>query len=92
MNANVLTSTFLERAKVPMVMPGDREAIEAAVRANWGVAEEETRFVRIPNTLHLEYAYLSENLVDEAREAGELEVVGEPEELRFDDDGYLEEF
>jgi hypothetical protein len=30
--------------------------------------------------------------VDEAREAGELEVVGEPEELRFDDDGYLEEF
>jgi Lactate racemase N-terminal domain len=92
MNANVLTSTFLERAKVPMVMPGDREAIEAAVRANWGVPEEETRFVRIPNTLHLEYAYLSENLVDEAREAGELEVVGEPEELRFDDDGYLEEF
>ncbi len=48
--------------------------------------------MRIPKTLHLEYAYLTENLVDEAREAGELEVVGEPEELRFDGDGYLEEF
>ena len=92
MNANVLTSTFLERAKVPMVMPNDREAIKAAVRANWGVPEEDTRFVRIPNTLHLEHAYLSENLLDEAREAGDLEVLGEPEELRFGPDGYLGRF
>jgi hypothetical protein len=91
-NANVLTSTFLERAKVPMVMPSDREAIEAAARANWGVPEEETRFVRIPNTLHLEDAYLSENLLEEARQSGELEVVAGPEELRFDPDGYLEGF
>ncbi len=92
MNANVLTSTFLERAKVPMVMPSDREAIEAAVRANWGVLEEETRFVRIPNTLHLEHAYLSENLLEEARAAGDLEVIGGPDDLRFGPDGYLEEF
>lgn len=92
MNANVLTSTFLERAKVPMVMPSDREALEAAARANWGVAEEETRFVRIPNTLHLEHAYLSENLLEEAREAGELEVLSGPAEIGFDPDGYLEEF
>src|SRR5918995_1792226 len=64
MNQNVLTSTFVERAKIPMVMENDREALEAAVRCNWGVEPEDTRFIRIPNTLHLRYAYLSENLIE----------------------------
>jgi hypothetical protein len=92
MNANVMTSTFLERAKIPMVLANDREALEAAIRCNWGVPAEETRFVRIPNTLHLEHAYLSENLVDEALENGNVEVIGEAAEPRFDKDGYFEDF
>ena len=92
MNENVLTSTFIDRAKIPMVMASDEEALQAAVRCNWGVPPEETRFVRIPNTLHLEHLYVSENLVDEALESGELEVIGDPEELRFDGDGYFEGF
>jgi len=90
MNANVVTSTFIERAKVPMVLASDEEAIETAVRCNWGVPPEETRFVRIPNTLHLEYLYVSENMVDEVLR--NAEVVGDPEELRFDADGYFEGF
>jgi hypothetical protein len=92
MNENVLTSTFVERAKVPLVLEDDRAAIEAAVRCNWGVPPEETRFVRIPNTLHLEHVYLSENLVDEALAAGNVEVAGEPGELEFGPDGYLPPF
>ena len=92
MNANVITSTFVERAKVPMVLEDDREALETAVRCNWGVPPEETRFVRIPNTLHLEYLYVSENLVDEVLQNADAEVVGDPEELRFDADGFFEGF
>ena len=92
MNANVLTSTFLERAKIPMVMENDREALSAAVRCNWGVPPGETRLVRIPNTLHLEHLYVSENLVDEMLQNGEAEIVSDPEELRFDDHGNLEGF
>jgi hypothetical protein len=92
MNANVITSTFVERAKVPMVLEDDREALETAIRCNWGVPPEETRFVRIPNTLHLEYLYVSENLVDEVLQNADAEVVGDPEELRFDADGYFEAF
>jgi hypothetical protein len=38
-------------------------------------AGEEMRVVRIPNTIHLEHAYLSENRVDEALENGNVEVV-----------------
>jgi lactate racemase-like protein len=92
MNANVMTSTFVERAKIPMVLANDREALETAIRCNWGVPAEETRVVRIPNTLHLEYAYLSENLADEAQKNGNVEVMGEAAEPRFDEDGYFEEF
>jgi hypothetical protein len=87
MNQNVLTSTFVERAKVPMVMANDREAMEAAIRCNWGVAPEDTRFVRIPNTLHLRHLYLSENLLEEALESGDVEVVEEAADIEFDEDG-----
>jgi hypothetical protein len=92
MNANVITSTFVERAKVPMTLENDQEAIDTAVRCNWGVPPSETRFVRISNTLHLEYLYVSENLVEEVLQSGEAEVVGDPEDLVFDGDGYLEGF
>ena len=92
MNANVITSTFVERAKVPMVLASDEEALRTAIRCNWGVPPEETRLVRIPNTLHLEYLYVSENMVDEALANAETEVVGDPEELRFDTEGYFEDF
>ena len=92
MNANVATSTFLERAKVPMVLSTDEEALQTAVRCNWGVPPEETRFVRIPNTLHLEHLYVSENLVKEALANSEAEVVSGPEDLRFAADGSLEGF
>jgi hypothetical protein len=92
MNANVVTSTFIERAKVPMILASDEEALQTAVRCNWGVPPEETRFVRIPNTLHLEYLYVSENLLDEVLQNAEAELVGDPENVRFDAEGYLEGF
>src|ERR687893_229081 len=92
MNQNVLTSTFPERAKIPMVLANDRETLEAAIRCNWGVEPEETRFVRIPNTLHLRYAYVSENLLDEALAGGNVEVVEEAAEMEFDEAGYFTAF
>src|SRR3954452_1107672 len=80
---NVLTSTFLERAKVPMIRPHDRAALEAAVRCNWGVAPGDTRLMRIPNTLHLDLVHVSEPLLADVLECGHAEVVGDPFPLRF---------
>src|SRR5918997_1276494 len=92
MNANTLTSTFLERAKIPMILESDREALEAAMRCNWGVEPEDTRFVRIPNPLHLRYLYLSENLLEEAIASDNVEVVEEAAEAEFDEAGYFTSF
>ena len=91
-NENVETSTFLDAAKVPMVRADDRDALRVAIRCNWGVPAEETRFVRIANTLHLEYVVLSENLLQEAIDAAGVEPVGEPAPLEFGPDGYLTPF
>jgi lactate racemase-like protein len=89
MNQNVLTSTFPERAKIPMILENDREAQEAAIRCNWGVEPEDTRFVRIPNTLHIRYLFLSENLLDET---DNVEVVEDAADMEFDADGYFTSF
>ena len=89
MNQNVVTSTFLERAKVPMVLDSDEEALEVAMRCNWGTPPEDTKFVRIPNTLELRYVYLSENLVEEALQNDNVELVEEAGEMEFDQDGYF---
>ncbi|EMT54646.1 hypothetical protein I532_03540 [Brevibacillus borstelensis AK1] len=89
MNENVITSTFLARASIPIVLESDRAALAAALRANWGVEPEKARIMRIPSTLHLEYLYVSEALLPEVAELPHVEVVGELAELEFDDQGYL---
>ena len=89
MNENVITSTFLHRAMIPIVLENDREAIKAALRGNWGVEPEKTRFMRIPNTLHLEYVYVSEPLLPELAGLDHIEIIGEPKELEFDENGYF---
>jgi hypothetical protein len=89
MNENVVTSTFLQRASIPIVMENDKEALSAALRANWGVESEKARIVRIPNTLQLEYLYVSESLLPEIKQLKHVEILEQPQEIQFDDQGYL---
>jgi hypothetical protein len=89
MNENVITSSFLSRAMIPIVLNNDREAIHTALRSNWGVEAEHARFIRIPDTLHLEYMYVSESILPELRELDYVEVIREPEEMVFNQDGYF---
>lgn len=89
MNENVVTSTFLHRAMIPIIMPSDKEALTGALRATWGTPEEQARIVRIPNTLQLEYLYVSESLLPEIAGLPNVEIIGQAEEMSFDADGYL---
>jgi hypothetical protein len=89
MNENVVTSTFLDRAKIPIVLENDREALNAALRANWGIASEEARIVRIPNTLHIGELVVSEVIYNELKNKENIEVIKGLHELQFDKDGYF---
>jgi hypothetical protein len=89
MNENVITSSFLHRAMIPIVIDNDREAVAVALRCNWGVDSEKARIVRIPNTLQLEYLYVSEALLPEIERMPHIEVIGEATEMQFDETGYF---
>jgi hypothetical protein len=92
MNENVITSTFLDRAKIPIILDNDREALKAALRATWGVAPEEARIVRIPNTLHIGDLYVSEAIFNELKDKKNIEILQEPKEMTFQTDGYFPPF
>lgn len=83
--ANALTSTVLVQAKMPMVMPCDRTAIQTAVRSCGAEDITRPRLLRIPNSLHLEYIYASEALLPELEARPGIEIVGPLEEMRFED-------
>lgn len=89
MNENVITSTFLHRAAVPIQLDNDRAAIEAALRANWNVAPEHVRMARIYSTLHLEQLYVSEAVYESIRSLPGLTAEGAFEPMAFDEAGNL---
>ena len=91
MNENVITSRFLKRASIPMVLPSDRDAIETAIKCGWDVQPEKVRFMRIPNTLHLEELYVSEALVPELERMSTIEIIGTPSPMEFNEFGYFQE-
>lgn len=89
MNENVITSTFLDRAKIPIVLDNDIEALKTAFRASWGVEPQEAKVIRIPNTLHIGELYVSEILFHELKKEENIEVLEELQEMKFDQAGYF---
>ncbi|WP_074310296.1 lactate racemase domain-containing protein [Singulisphaera sp. GP187] len=64
---NVLTSCCLERARIPITLPSDREVFEAALQTCWRIDPSEARMVVIPNTLELSTLWVSPPLEEELR-------------------------
>jgi hypothetical protein len=88
---NMLTSTFLERAKMPMVVDTDKLAVQYALRTCGPVESKDIKMIRIKNTLHLDEIYVSTAVFDEIKDDEGIEVIGEYQEM-FDDEGKLLEF
>ena len=86
--ANSMTSGFLERVKLPLVMDSDREVIEAAVTVGQSRPREALRILRICDTSHVGDLWISPALENEARRRG-LEILGPARPLRFDGAGNL---
>ena len=87
--ANVFTTTFLNRANIPVIMDSDRQAIEAAIDVQRLEHPERARVVRIKNTLDIGEIELSETLLREIANHPDLQQVGELMDMRFDEQGRL---
>lgn len=82
---NSITSTVQISVKIPMILDNDRLAIAAAIRTcNIGDMTK-VKLVRIKNTKELDYIYISENLLKEAKQNKNLEIVGELEDFKFNE-------
>ena len=68
-NANVLTSTFLERGRMPLVAADDAEALRWALHT-CGATAEHAAVVRVRNSLALENLLLSHTAANRAHAAG----------------------
>jgi len=86
---NPLTSRVLLSVKIPMVMDNDRLAIKAAVKTCFDIDYDDIRIIRIKNTLKLEEIQVSENLLDEAKKNPRIEILSDPKEMAFDENGNL---
>jgi hypothetical protein len=88
---NTLTSTFIERGKIPIVADTDREAVEYAMRTCRRLETDRTRIIRIKNTLKLGEIYVSEPILNELKTHGNSEILGSFTDV-FDNEGNLVDF
>jgi hypothetical protein len=87
MYENVLTSTFLERAKVPVIAEDDRRAIDFCLRACGPIPDGRERIARIRDTLHLAELYVSPAVGEELAECAGVQVT-ETRIPLVEDDGW----
>ena len=88
---NLITSTVIENARIPLVMKNDKEAIQVCVRTCTDVDHDKIRIVRIANSLKVEHILLSEAYYDEVKNNPDFTIESEPQEMDFDDRGNLKD-
>lgn len=87
--ANTITTTFLDRARIPIVCNTEEEAFNIAMKTIWNLPGKKPRIIIIRNTLKLDELYVSENIWEEIRDRANISSLGDWEKLGFDIDGNL---
>ena len=88
---NTVTSTFLERGKIPVTAPTARDAYAWAKRSCGVIPDEELRVVRIRNTLDLSECYVSDAILEDLADREDVIPLQDPTPV-FDDAGALTPF
>lgn len=86
---NALTAALAEKARIPIVLPTEREAIAAAVTTSWVADDEAAKLCIIASTLHLSEILVSPSLLADLPTDGRAEQIGDPRPLRFDEAGRM---
>lgn len=86
---NSLTSTVTCLCKIPMYFDTQKETIQATIKMTPGKTPEEITMIRIRDTLAMDTIWVSENLLPTIRGMRDMEILGLPEELAFDENGDL---
>lgn len=87
--ANGLTSTVCAPTKIATTLENQQDAIKAAIKTCNILDYNTCRMVRIRDTLHLGEIEISVNLLEEARQHPDIEILTEPYDLPFNEKGDL---
>jgi hypothetical protein len=91
MYENIVTSSFLERGKIPVVAPDDATAYAYARRSCGALPVGLERIVRIQDTLHLSDVYVSDAILADLAERPDIEVLAGRDAV-FSESGSLNPF
>jgi len=83
-NMNTITTTFLDRARIPIVFDTDREAIGVGLKTIWTLPGTPPRIIIIKNTLKLDEMYVSEPIWEEIKDKENISYESYREKLEFD--------
>lgn len=81
--ANALTSTVISVVKLPMILDNEELAVKAAIKTCNAFNLSKARVVRIKNTLDIREIWISESMLDEAKEMDNIEILSEPAEMEL---------
>jgi hypothetical protein len=87
--ANSVTSTIIKSGSIPIYAETDKEAILIAIRTCNGIDFNNAKVVRIKNTLELSEIEVSESYLKCLKDKKDIEIIGEPYDMKFDDNGFL---
>jgi hypothetical protein len=89
---NFITSLGPQKVRIPINFEDDRKVLDAVFNTIGLIKPEDSRVVRIKNTLKLDEVDISEALLDEVKKRDDLEIVGKPKAFEFTDDNILKTF
>jgi len=86
---NVVTSTVLCTPKIPLFTHSDRACIQIALKTCNYIDRAHPRIVHIKDTMRLEEIEISEAMLEEARANEHIQILGEPQDWPFNEEGNL---
>ncbi|MBC8157818.1 MAG: DUF2088 domain-containing protein [Alphaproteobacteria bacterium] len=86
---NALTALVMQPPKIPMICENDRSALAFALRTARIQHAHGARIVRIRNTKDLDTIWVSEAYRTDLAKRDDMEILGDPAPIEFDDAGNL---
>ena len=88
---NCITGLHPEAAMIPITLPTDAAAVEAALQTIGMIEPENARVIQISDTLHLTHVRVSEAYFADVRKSSHLRLDGDPYDFPVDADGWLKD-
>ncbi len=89
---NMTTSMSIHKAIVPMYANNDLEAIKICIRTCPGLDYSKAKVARILDTLSMTEFDASLALAEAMKDTPDVEIISDPFELEFDEEGFLSDF